>query len=102
MWNQSWQNVSTSSWARDLAIAPSTFVRRQIRRIAAGALVFVIGLYQTAISPLLGPHCRFHPTCSAYAKEAIRSYGPFGGLCRAIVRIARCHPLNAGGYDPVR
>jgi putative membrane protein insertion efficiency factor len=101
MWNQSWHNVSASSWAKDLAIAPS-MLRREFRRIAAGALVFVIGLYQTAISPLLGPHCRYHPTCSAYAKEAIRSYGPLGGLCRAIVRIARCHPLSAGGYDPVR
>lgn len=57
--------------------------------------------YQLFISPLLGPRCRFLPTCSAYATEAIREHGAFCGGWLALKRILRCHPLHPGGYDPV-
>ena len=68
----------------------------------ASCLVLLIRIYQRLISPLIGPACRFHPTCSAYAIEAIRLYGPVRGTGRAIARLARCHPWTDGGYDPVR
>ncbi len=61
----------------------------------------LIALYQKAISPSLGMNCRFHPTCSNYAAEAIQVYGPFRGFAHALWRIMRCHPWNLGGYDPV-
>jgi putative membrane protein insertion efficiency factor len=57
--------------------------------------------YQRAISPLLGPRCRFYPSCSQYAFEALETHGLFKGLWLALRRIARCHPLNPGGFDPV-
>lgn len=68
-----------------------------IRRILLG----LIGGYQLAISPLLPPHCRFHPTCSSYAREAIDRHGSRRGLVLALRRILRCHPFCAGGIDPV-
>jgi len=58
--------------------------------------------YQLFLSPLLGPRCRFVPTCSQYALEAIEKYGPWQGSLMAVKRIARCHPWNPGGYDPVK
>jgi len=64
-------------------------------------LVATIGLYQRLISPLFGPRCRFHPTCSAYAVEAIATHGAARGVWLALRRIGRCHPWNAGGIDPV-
>lgn len=57
--------------------------------------------YQLFLSPLLGPRCRFAPTCSAYAAEAIDAHGPLCGSWLALKRILRCHPLHPGGYDPV-
>lgn len=57
--------------------------------------------YQIFISPLLGPHCRFTPTCSAYFIQAVEKYGPLKGSWLGIKRILRCHPGNPGGYDPV-
>lgn len=60
-----------------------------------------IRLYQRLVSPLLGPRCRFHPTCSAYAIEAIERHGALRGSWLAGRRIVRCHPLNEGGFDPV-
>lgn len=64
-------------------------------------LLAVIRAYQKRISPLLGPRCRFHPTCSQYADEAIREYGAGRGSLMAIWRILRCQPFCKGGYDPV-
>ena len=61
----------------------------------------LIHFYRWFISPLLGPNCRFHPTCSAYALESIERHGALGGSWFAARRICRCHPWNEGGYDPV-
>lgn len=60
-----------------------------------------IRLYQRVLSPLLGPRCRFYPSCSHYALEAIERHGALRGSWLAGRRIARCHPLNEGGLDPV-
>ena len=64
-------------------------------------LVLPIRFYQICISPLLGPTCRFTPTCSEYARQAILKHGPFKGLYLAIWRILRCNPWGGSGYDPV-
>ena len=64
-------------------------------------LVLPIRFYQICISPLLGPSCRFTPTCSEYARQAIIKHGPFKGLYLAIWRILRCNPWGGSGYDPV-
>jgi putative membrane protein insertion efficiency factor len=68
-----------------------------VRRAAA----FLITLYQRLLSPLFPPSCRFVPTCSQYAKEAILKHGIARGSYLAARRILRCHPFNPGGYDPV-
>ncbi|MGH8507000.1 MAG: membrane protein insertion efficiency factor YidD [Stenotrophobium sp.] len=67
----------------------------------AAALIFLIRLYQTLLSPLLGPRCRFYPSCSKYALEAIQRHGAVQGSLLAARRVCRCHPLNPGGLDPV-
>jgi putative membrane protein insertion efficiency factor len=67
----------------------------------ARLLSAAIGLYRRFVSPALPRHCRFEPTCSAYALEAIRVHGALHGLILAARRIARCHPFSAGGLDPV-
>ncbi len=64
-------------------------------------MLFLIGIYQSYISPLKPPSCRYIPTCSEYAKIAIEKYGPMKGGFLAIKRILRCHPFHKGGYDPV-
>jgi len=71
-----------------------------ISAAVAGVLVLLVRLYQWLISPLLGRHCRFEPTCSVYFIEAVRKYGPVVGFWRGVRRILRCHPWNPGGYDP--
>ena len=63
-------------------------------------LVLIRG-YQLGISPLLGPRCRFYPSCSCYAHTAIERFGVWRGTWLAVRRIARCHPLHEGGFDPV-
>lgn len=68
-----------------------------MRRILTGP----IKLYQYLISPLLGPHCRFYPSCSHYAVEAIERHGIAYGSYLAVRRLSRCHPWHAGGLDPV-
>lgn len=71
-------------------------------RFARAALKGVIGLYRYTISPMTGPTCRFHPTCSAYALEALDSHGAGKGAILALRRILRCHPWNKGPMlDPV-
>jgi putative membrane protein insertion efficiency factor len=61
----------------------------------------LIRLYQRALSPFLGQNCRFHPTCSQYAYEAVTKYGAAQGIWMGLRRICRCHPWHPGGFDPV-
>jgi putative membrane protein insertion efficiency factor len=61
----------------------------------------LIRAYQLLLSPFLGGHCRFAPSCSAYALEAVERYGAARGGAMAVRRVARCHPFHPGGYDPV-
>jgi putative membrane protein insertion efficiency factor len=73
------------------------------RRPGPGAwlLLAVIRAWQLLLSPLLGPSCRFHPSCSAYAAEAVRRHGALRGGWLALRRLGRCHPFHEGGLDPV-
>lgn len=64
-------------------------------------LTFLIKAYQWLVSPVLGSNCRFHPTCSQYALQALDTHGPLRGSYLALRRIGRCHPWHEGGYDPV-
>ena len=57
--------------------------------------------YRYVLSPLIGPHCRFHPSCSAYALEALEGHGTLRGLWLSLRRVLKCHPWHPGGYDPV-
>ncbi len=76
-----------------------------MRRMAVAGLSVPIRFYRRFLSPLTPPSCRFHPTCSAYALEAIESHGPVRGLMLALRRLARCHPISilggGSGLDPV-
>lgn len=72
-----------------------------VTRASASVLLWAIAAYRRFVSPLKPPACRFHPTCSAYAEQAVRRYGPWRGGLMAVRRVARCHPWHPGGYDPV-
>lgn len=72
-----------------------------MRRILISILIFPIKFYQWTISPLLGNNCRHTPTCSQYAIEAIKIWGPFKGMYLALNRLRKCHPWGTSGYDPV-
>ncbi|WP_205508404.1 membrane protein insertion efficiency factor YidD [Longitalea arenae] len=70
-------------------------------RILGFPFIALIKLYQWIISPILGPKCRFTPTCSQYAIEALKKHGIFKGLWLTVKRLSRCHPWGGHGYDPV-
>lgn len=65
-------------------------------------LLFLIKIYQKAISPMIGRRCRFYPTCSEYSRQAIIKYGATKGTYLSIKRILKCHPFHKGGYDPLK
>ena len=65
-------------------------------------LIFLIRFYQILISPLLGPKCRFYPTCSQYCIESLKKFGIFKGLFFSVMRLKECHPYGKSGFDPVR
>ena len=64
-------------------------------------VIAIIRSYQYLLSPFLGNHCRFYPTCSCYAVSALQKHGPWRGISLSLRRISRCHPWHQGGYDPV-
>jgi putative membrane protein insertion efficiency factor len=68
-----------------------------MRKIA----LYVIAGYQRFVSPILPPACRYEPSCSEYTRQAVEKYGAVRGLSMGLGRVFRCHPLHAGGYDPV-
>ncbi|MFW6133180.1 MAG: membrane protein insertion efficiency factor YidD [Planctomycetota bacterium] len=74
---------------------------RHIARLPARGLVWLVRLYQATLSPILGRQCRFVPTCSEYAIEAIEKRGAIRGTVLGLWRLCRCHPFSRGGYDPV-
>ncbi len=82
----------TSSAQREARERPSA---------AARVLVLLLNGYRRFVSPLLGPRCRFYPSCSAYALEAVQLHGALRGSWLAARRLSRCHPFHAGGLDPV-
>ncbi|MEI7946254.1 MAG: membrane protein insertion efficiency factor YidD [bacterium] len=69
--------------------------------IVCGILIFIVRVYKVLISPLIGPCCRFEPTCSVYCIEALRTYGFFKGIWLTACRLCRCRPFGPSGYDPV-
>jgi putative membrane protein insertion efficiency factor len=76
-------------------------VNTALRRAALRLLLVLIRLYQLLLSPWLGGQCRYFPTCSAYAEEALRRFGVARGLALTLRRLGRCHPWGGSGYDPV-
>lgn len=81
--------------------APGGVTGRRWRGAPARALVWLVQLYRVWISPLTPPSCRFTPTCSEYAVDALRERGAVVGLGLAVVRVAKCAPWHPGGWDPV-
>jgi putative membrane protein insertion efficiency factor len=73
----------------------------RLRRLLVFAISLPIRVYRYTISPMLGPRCRFYPSCSEYALQALQRHGPLAGAWLAVARVCRCHPLNDGGIDPV-
>lgn len=80
---------------------PSTVVQGGRSTFVVKVLCLGIHGYQVALSPLLGPACRYYPTCSHYALEALEKYGALKGGWLALRRLLRCHPFQPGGFDPV-
>ncbi|WP_242676878.1 membrane protein insertion efficiency factor YidD [Rhodococcus sp. ABRD24] len=72
-----------------------------LRSLPARALIFLIELYRTYVSPLRLPTCRFMPTCSEYAVDALRTHGAVKGSALSVVRLVKCAPWHPGGWDPV-
>ncbi|HPJ82670.1 MAG: membrane protein insertion efficiency factor YidD [Bacteroidales bacterium] len=72
-----------------------------LKKVLTFPLILLVKCYQLCISPFTPPSCRFTPTCSQYALEALRRHGPVKGLCLAVWRFLRCNPWGGSGYDPV-
>ena len=73
----------------------------QVSQIMRNIILTLIRFYQAAISPMLAPRCRFYPSCSEYAAEAINHHGALRGLWLGLSRLGKCHPFHPGGFDPV-
>ena len=80
---------------------PMAKLRQALTQALAAVLLAGIGFYRRLISPIIGPHCRFTPTCSAYGLEAIQRHGPWKGGWLTVKRLLRCHPFTPCGCDPV-
>lgn len=76
-------------------------IARALSVVGSWFLIGLISLYRYGVSPLLPPRCRYQPTCSGYALEAVRRHGPLRGGLLALRRVLRCHPWGGHGYDPV-
>jgi len=99
------RGVEGESMVVSMGLAASSRVESEIGwwgRVGNMPFLLVIRVYRVVLSPVVGGQCRFEPTCSRYAAEAYRLYGPMTGTKMAAGRICRCHPWNAGGFDPVR
>ena len=91
--------------AVSMGLAASSMVESKVGwwgRVGNVPFLLVIRVYRAVLSPVIGGQCRFEPTCSRYAAEAYRLYGPLVGTRMTVGRICRCHPWNKGGFDPVR
>lgn len=86
------QTSEKKSWSR-LTALPGALIQR--------LLLALITVYRYTLSPFLGQRCRFYPSCSAYAAEALTKYGALRGSWLAAKRVCRCHPFHPGGHDPV-
>ena len=73
----------------------------KIKRLPVTLLILLVNFYQLFISPMIGPRCRFSPTCSEYAVEALKTHGALKGVWLTVKRLSRCHPMHPGGLDPV-
>ena len=91
-WTMSWRN-----YGRGLRVKSDPKLKQLPRRLA----LVLIRFYRFWISPMMGPHCRFEPTCSQYAVTAIESHGAVLGFWLTLKRLAKCHPFHPGGVDPV-
>lgn len=80
---------------------PAQLLMKELTKLVSELLILPVRFYQLCISPMLPRSCRFTPTCSQYAVEALRKHGPLKGSWLAIRRILRCHPWGGSGYDPV-
>ena len=88
--------------AAPLAIlAPARWLYVAASRSLSVMLLVAIRMYRLILSPWIGNQCRFHPTCSRYAEEAVQMHGPFRGSWLAVRRLGKCHPWHEGGCDPV-
>jgi len=76
-------------------------LKKKINGVVIGGFVLLVRIYQGTLSLLLGPCCRFVPSCSSYAMLALQRFGVLRGTWLAVRRLARCHPFHPGGYDPV-
>ena len=80
---------------------PSPSLQQRLSQGVAALMLALIGFYRRFISPMIGPRCRFTPTCSAYGLEAIQRHGPWKGGWLTLKRVLRCHPFSDCGCDPV-
>lgn len=92
--------MGVTKWQRPASLEPNTRLQYNLSAMRTLALVLITA-YQKLLSPLFPRTCRFFPSCSEYAKQAIQKYGLWRGGWLAIKRITRCHPGNPGGLDPV-